>query len=115
MTGTGPLGCVPAELAQRSRNGECDADLQQAAALYNPQLVQMIKDLNSQYGSDVFVAVNTRQMQNDFVNNPQAFGMLTNLFFMYVLFKEKIIGNSCCSDKLIIFTLMLQNLSESLC
>ena len=44
VTGSGPLGCAPAELALRgSRAGECDAELQRAAALYNPQLVDMIR------------------------------------------------------------------------
>ncbi|XP_021910673.1 GDSL esterase/lipase At5g33370-like, partial [Carica papaya] len=28
VTGTGPLGCVPAELAMRSRDGKCAAELQ---------------------------------------------------------------------------------------
>ncbi|KAL5837635.1 hypothetical protein ACOSQ3_014804 [Xanthoceras sorbifolium] len=78
VTGTGPLGCVPAELAQRSRNGECSAELQRAASLFNPQLDQMLRQLNSQYGSDVFIGVNTRQMSNDFITNPQAFGFTTS-------------------------------------
>ena len=47
VTGSGPFGCVPAELAQRSRNGECAAELQRAAALFNPQLEQMLGQLNS--------------------------------------------------------------------
>ncbi|XP_027349389.1 GDSL esterase/lipase At5g33370-like [Abrus precatorius] len=78
VTGTGPLGCVPAELAQRSRNGECSPDLQRAASLFNPQLVQIIKQLNSEIGSNVFVGVNTQQMHSDFVNNPQAYGFITS-------------------------------------
>ena len=74
VTGTGPLGCVPAELALRGRNGECSEELQQAASLYNPQLVEMIKQLNKEVGSDVFVAANTQLMHNDFVTNPQTYG-----------------------------------------
>ncbi|KAJ4968332.1 hypothetical protein NE237_015033 [Protea cynaroides] len=78
VTGTGPLGCVPAELAQRSRNGSCVPELQQAAALYNPQLVQMINQLNGEIGTKVFFAVNTNQMKRDFVNSPQSFGFVTS-------------------------------------
>lgn len=78
VTGTGPLGCVPAELAQRSRNGQCSAELQRAASLFNPQLDQMLRSLNSQYGSDVFVGVNTQLMHNDFVTNPRAYGFITS-------------------------------------
>lgn len=76
VTGTGPLGCVPAELAMRGTNGGCSAELQRAAALYNPQLVQMLRELNTKIGNTVFIAANTERMHNDFVNNPQAFGMV---------------------------------------
>lgn len=74
VTGTGPLGCVPAELAQRSRDGNCADELQQAAVLFNPQLVEMLNGLNSEIGSHVFVAANTNQMHLDFITDPQAFG-----------------------------------------
>ena len=76
VTGTGPMGCAPAELAMRSRNGECAAELQRASALYNPQLIQMLRSVNSQLGSDVFVAANVQETRNDFIRNPQAFGKL---------------------------------------
>ncbi|KAG6389193.1 hypothetical protein SASPL_150652 [Salvia splendens] len=78
VTGTGPLGCVPAELAQRSRAGECSAELMRAAALFNPQLVQMLDSLNSELGASVFIAANTQQMHMDFISNPQAFGFVTS-------------------------------------
>ncbi|KAK4433123.1 GDSL esterase/lipase [Sesamum alatum] len=78
VTGTGPLGCVPAELALHSTNGECAEELQKAAALFNPQLVQMLNDLNQQLGSNVFIAANTNQMHMDFISNPQAFGFTTS-------------------------------------
>ncbi|XP_028770708.1 GDSL esterase/lipase At5g33370 [Neltuma alba] len=78
VTGTGPLGCVPAELAMRGRNGECSEELQRAGSLFNPQLVQMLAQLNSEVGSDVFIGANTRQMSNDFVSNPRAFGFITS-------------------------------------
>lgn len=74
VTGTGPLGCVPAELAMRGTNGGCSAELQRAAALYNPQLNHMIQGLNKKIGRDVFIAANTAQMHNDFVTNPKAYG-----------------------------------------
>lgn len=78
VTGTGPMGCVPAELALRSRNGDCDVELVRAASLYNPQLVEMIKELNTEIGVDVFIAANARQMHMDFITNPQAFGFVTS-------------------------------------
>ncbi|XP_017977899.1 PREDICTED: GDSL esterase/lipase At5g33370 [Theobroma cacao] len=78
VTGTGPLGCVPAELAMRSLSGQCAPDLQRAAALYNPQLVQMINGLNSEIGAKVFIAANTQQQTNDFISNPRAYGFATS-------------------------------------
>ncbi|KAB2058816.1 hypothetical protein ERO13_1Z049373v2 [Gossypium hirsutum] len=78
VTGTGPMGCVPAELAMRSPSGQCATELQRAAALYNPQLVQMINELNSQYGANIFIAANTEQKTNDFINNPTAYGFTTS-------------------------------------
>ncbi|XP_022893073.1 GDSL esterase/lipase At5g33370-like [Olea europaea var. sylvestris] len=78
VTGTGPMGCVPAELAQRSRTGECAVELQRASSLFNPQLVQMLNGLNSEIGSDVFIGANTVQMTSDFITNPQAYGFVTS-------------------------------------
>ncbi|KAM7512520.1 hypothetical protein LguiB_011395 [Lonicera macranthoides] len=78
VTGTGPLGCVPAELAQRSRNGECAVELQRAAGLFNPQLTQLINELNAELGDHVFIAANTDQMHIDFITNPQAYGFVTS-------------------------------------
>ncbi|KAK1313971.1 GDSL esterase/lipase [Acorus calamus] len=78
VTGTGPLGCVPAELAQRSRNGNCDVELQRAAALFNPQLVEIINQLNQEIGSNVFVFANAFDMHMDYISNPTAYGFVTS-------------------------------------
>ncbi|ERN15810.1 hypothetical protein AMTRI_Chr07g25900 [Amborella trichopoda] len=78
VTGTGPMGCVPAELAMRSRNGQCDPELQRASALFNPQLVQMLGQLNNQFGSNVFISANAFNMHMDFISNPGAFGFVTS-------------------------------------
>ncbi|XP_073306024.1 GDSL esterase/lipase At5g33370-like [Primulina huaijiensis] len=78
VTGTGPLGCVPAELAQHSVNGECAEELQHAASLFNPQLVKMLDQLNQEIGDNVFLAANTNQMHMDFISNPQNFGFTTS-------------------------------------
>lgn len=74
VTGTGPMGCVPAELAMRGTNGGCSEELQRAASLYNPQLVEMLNGLNKKIGKDVFISANTQRMHNDFVSDPRAFG-----------------------------------------
>ncbi|KAL4325153.1 hypothetical protein GQ457_11G015100 [Hibiscus cannabinus] len=78
VTGTGPLGCVPAELAMRSQSGRCAPELMEAAALYNPQLIEMVNGLNSQLGANIFIAANTQQQTNDFISNPGAFGFTTS-------------------------------------
>lgn len=74
VTGTGPLGCVPAELAQRGRNGNCAPELQRAAALFNPQLQAMINSLNSEIGSNVFIGANIQQTNIDFISDPGRYG-----------------------------------------
>ncbi|XP_076890584.1 GDSL esterase/lipase At5g33370-like [Bidens hawaiensis] len=78
VTGTGPLGCVPAELAQRSRDGNCAPELQRAAGLFNPQLQNMLNSLNSEIGSTVFIGANIRQSNIDFINNPGRYGFVTS-------------------------------------
>ncbi|KAK6940577.1 GDSL lipase/esterase [Dillenia turbinata] len=78
VTGTGPMGCVPAELATRSRGGQCATEPNKAAALFNPLLAQMIQQLNNDIGSDVFIAANTAQSHKDFISDPQAFGFVTS-------------------------------------
>eukprot|EP00257_Ricinus_communis_P006173 XP_002521156.2 GDSL esterase/lipase At4g28780 [Ricinus communis] len=79
VTGTGPLGCVPAELAYfGSRNGECSPEPQRAAAIYNSQLFQMLQRLNSQIGYDVFISTNAFDMNLDLINKPQEFGFVTS-------------------------------------
>lgn len=75
MTGAGPLGCAPAELARSgTSNGRCSAELQRAASLYDPQLLQMINELNKKIGRNVFIAANTNQMQEDFLSTPRRYG-----------------------------------------
>ncbi|EPS69813.1 hypothetical protein M569_04951, partial [Genlisea aurea] len=78
VTGTGPLGCVPSQLATQSINGQCAQEPQRAAALFNPLLLQMVSELNGELGSDVFIASNANQQHGDFVKDPQAFGFVTS-------------------------------------
>lgn len=58
VSGTGPMGCAPAALAIGGTDGECAPELQLAASLYNPKLVQLITEFNQQIGSDVFSVLN---------------------------------------------------------
>ncbi|XP_025013624.2 GDSL esterase/lipase At5g33370 [Ricinus communis] len=74
-TGTGPLGGMPAELAMPGTDGGCSAELQRAASLCNPQLVEMLNEFNGKIGRDVIIGVNTQQMNLDFVNDPEACGV----------------------------------------
>ncbi|KAL7151697.1 hypothetical protein ABFS83_04G048500 [Erythranthe nasuta] len=78
VTGTGPIGCVPAEVALRGVNGQCAVEPQRAAAIYNPLLIEMLTGLNQEIGSDVFIAAKAFEKQYDFINNPKAFGFITS-------------------------------------
>ncbi|CAN1233851.1 GDSL esterase/lipase LTL1 [Linum perenne] len=42
------------------------------------KLLQMLGELNSELGGDIFIAANTAMMTNDFVSNPAAFGFVTS-------------------------------------
>ncbi|CAL4933730.1 unnamed protein product [Urochloa decumbens] len=77
VTGTGPLGCAPAILAQRSRNGECAAELMRAASLFNPQLARALEALNARFGAGTFIAANAFRVHFDFVSDPAAHGFAT--------------------------------------
>jgi hypothetical protein len=88
VTGTGMIGCVPAELAMHSIDGECARDLTEAADLFNPQLVQMLSQLNADIGGDVFIAANTNRVSFDFMFNPQDYG--TVAVFSSMLFINQI-------------------------
>ncbi|KAI7726026.1 hypothetical protein M8C21_025296 [Ambrosia artemisiifolia] len=77
VTGTGPLGCVPAELAQHSRNGECSEELNRASGLFNPQLQAMLDSLNQEIRSHTFIGVNIRQSSIDFISDPERYGFVT--------------------------------------
>jgi phospholipase/lecithinase/hemolysin len=80
VTGVGPIGCVPAELALHSLDGRCDPELQRASEAYNPQLEAMLAELNAEVGNGaggngpVYVGVNTRRMHDDFIDDPHAYG-----------------------------------------
>ncbi|XP_057472151.1 GDSL esterase/lipase At5g33370-like [Actinidia eriantha] len=78
VTGTGPLGCVPAELGLRSRDGQCAVELQRAAGMFNPQMVQMLDALNTKIGNHVFIAANAQEMHMDFITNPQGYGFVSS-------------------------------------
>ncbi|KAJ7953194.1 GDSL esterase/lipase [Quillaja saponaria] len=62
----------------RSRTGECNVELQRAASLYNPQLVDMLKGLNNEVGADFFVAANAYEKHMDFAHDPAAYGFVTS-------------------------------------
>ncbi|KAK2365278.1 GDSL esterase/lipase [Trifolium repens] len=79
VTGTGPLGCVPAELAMRGTDEDrCDAELQRASTLYNPQLQHMVQGLNKKIGKDIFITANTALIHSDYISNPKAYGFNTS-------------------------------------
>ncbi|KAK3197876.1 hypothetical protein Dsin_021291 [Dipteronia sinensis] len=78
VTGTVPMGYVQAEMALRGTNGVCSSEVGRAASLYNPQLVQILREVNSRIGETVFIEVNTREMHMNFITNPQAYGFIAS-------------------------------------
>lgn len=99
MTATGPIGCVPAELALRSRAGECAVELQRAANLFNPQLFQLIDQINNEIGAQVFIGANAFDMHMDFISNPQAYGMYATSVLASSLHPSSLYTYICCLSK----------------
>lgn len=81
VTGVGPLGCCPAELAETSPgNGQCAEEPEQAAEIFNNGLADMIQGLNQQLGSNVFISVKAyMELHKEFLSNPEAYGKLNFL------------------------------------
>lgn len=101
VMGSGPLGCAPGELAQHSPNGECAPGPQAAAELFEPQLTQMVQDLNVEFGAHVFIAANTKLMHHDIFTDPQAYGkkhFLLNLFGISKKFHLRCIRSNVVFD-----------------
>ncbi|XP_020972548.1 GDSL esterase/lipase At4g28780-like [Arachis ipaensis] len=78
VTGTGPLGCIPSQLAERSINGECVAQIQEASQIFNQLLIKMTTELNNQLTSPVFIVVNAFRINMEFINHPQRFGFVSS-------------------------------------
>uniref|UniRef100_A0A0E0M8E2 Uncharacterized protein n=1 Tax=Oryza punctata TaxID=4537 RepID=A0A0E0M8E2_ORYPU len=78
VTGTGPLGCAPAERALRGRGGGCAPQVMRAAELFNPQLWRALQEMNARVGRPgTFMAANSFRVHFDFITNPAAFGFAT--------------------------------------
>ncbi|CAA2964715.1 GDSL esterase lipase At4g28780-like [Olea europaea subsp. europaea] len=78
VTGIGPIGCAPVMLATRSINGKCAEEPNLVMKIFNPLLRQMLKDLNHELGSAVFISINSLEMQSDVIYHPRAHGFITS-------------------------------------
>ncbi|XP_057837767.1 GDSL esterase/lipase At5g33370 isoform X1 [Cryptomeria japonica] len=76
VTSTGPLGCAPAVKASRSRNGECAAELQQAASLFNSQLRSVVNRLNDEASAQVFTFSDNYSTNMGLFSDPAAYGFV---------------------------------------
>ncbi|KAH9304578.1 hypothetical protein KI387_008982, partial [Taxus chinensis] len=85
VTSTGPLGCAPGVKATRSRNGECTAELQRAASLFNSQLRSLINRLNGEASAQVFTFADSYSMNMGIFSNPAAYGFVDST-------------NACCGQ-----------------
>ncbi|CAI0468306.1 unnamed protein product [Linum tenue] len=87
VVGAGPFGCWPAILATRGSadDGECDPELQNAAALFDSQLNRLARRLNGRLGGVFFVAANSVTLANELIDNPEAYGKKHNSSFTLVM------------------------------
>lgn len=61
--------------ASRSTNGECAADLQEAAQLFNERLRPAIDRLNTRFSAPIYTISGMFPIFMDLYTNPQAFGI----------------------------------------
>ncbi|KAI5080745.1 hypothetical protein GOP47_0003928 [Adiantum capillus-veneris] len=74
VTSIGPIGCIPAVLARRSKNGECSEYVNNLAREFNAGLKSLIPQLNGQLPGSNFFYGETFDSFFNYRNNPQKYG-----------------------------------------
>ncbi|MCO5553625.1 hypothetical protein L7F22_007150 [Adiantum nelumboides] len=74
VTSIGPIGCIPAVVARRSKNGECVEFVNNLARNFNVQLKLLVSQLNAQLSGSNFFYAETFDSIFEYRNNPQKYG-----------------------------------------
>lgn len=74
VSSIGPIGCIPAQLARRSKNGECSESVNKLATDFNAQLKPLLAQLNTQLPGSNFVYAESFDPIFDYRSNPQKNG-----------------------------------------
>ncbi|KAG6550229.1 hypothetical protein Mapa_008189 [Marchantia paleacea] len=77
ISNIGPLGCIPNQLAQKSRNGECVQILNDYAISFNSRLAPMIAALQNQLSGSTLIIADSYKIVMDYVMNPRAYGFIS--------------------------------------
>ncbi|BFI42990.1 protein MpCUS [Marchantia polymorpha subsp. ruderalis] len=78
ISNIGPLGCIPSQLAQGSRTGECVKTLNDYAISFNVRLAPMIAALEKQLPGSTLIIADSYKIVMDYVMDPGAYGFKTS-------------------------------------
>ena len=81
MSGLGPLGCIPIQLALRSTDGNCSEDVNNLALNFNIGLQQILHQLNANNSDAQFRYANVYDYLTSYIKSPWLHGKLDFSFF----------------------------------
>ncbi|KAM7500606.1 hypothetical protein LguiA_025020 [Lonicera macranthoides] len=74
ISGLGPIGCSPYEIALRATNGACVYEINQAVELYNKNLISLVDELNNNLNDAKFIYLNIYDRSKKLIEDPSSFG-----------------------------------------
>ncbi|XP_078163737.1 GDSL-motif lipase 7 [Carex rostrata] len=75
VTGVGPLGCIPSQLAMnKTTTSQCIDSVNDLVVTFNCHLVQLVSQLNSTLSGSFFVYQDVYSPFTEMVNNPSKYG-----------------------------------------
>ncbi|EFJ09992.1 hypothetical protein SELMODRAFT_128933 [Selaginella moellendorffii] len=66
----GPIGCIPSQLSQRSRDGQCVQQLNDYVLNFNALLKNMLVELNQELPGALFAYLNGFDILKEYIDNP---------------------------------------------
>jgi phospholipase/lecithinase/hemolysin len=75
VTGVGPIGCLPNQLAMnKTTTGQCIDSINNLVLTFNSYLAQLVNQLNSALSGSFFVYADVYTSFLDVINNPSKYG-----------------------------------------
>ena len=87
ISGVGPLGCIPNQLATKSKDGECVGYINELIKGFNAEVIQLVGELNAdpQLKGATFLYGKVYEKFEDILQNPSNYGKYS-LLCHYLLY-----------------------------